>query len=38
MVLTSTDHHRSTYGWQAAGTHPIGIRSCLYLHFAKYIR
>ena len=29
MVLTSSGGHRKMYGWQAGGTHPTGMLSCM---------
>ena len=29
MVLTSSGGHRKVYGWQAGGTHPTGMLSCM---------
>ena len=30
MVLTPSSDHQITYGWQAGGTHPIGMHFCSY--------
>ena len=29
LVLTPSGSHQNTYGWQAGGTHPIAMFSCL---------
>ena len=29
MVLTSSGGHRNMYDWQAGGTHPTGMLSCM---------
>ena len=28
LVLTPSDGHQNTYGWQVDGTHPTGMLSC----------
>ena len=29
FILTSSGGYQNTYGWQAGGTHPTGMLSCL---------
>ena len=36
MVLTPSSGHQITYGWQAGGTHPIGMHFCSY-RFSQWI-
>ena len=31
LVLTPSGSHQNTYGWQAGGTHPTGMLSCIHV-------